>query len=327
MRFFVAALLIFAISARTLTEFQYQRHFSAFQQKFAKNYTDAESELRYGIFKDNLDTINTHNAKNKSWTMGVNQFADMTPLEFTAWVKRGSGGGYVHLKNREKRYGEPQTPNCDSSDLVTAGVVTAVKNQGNCGSCWSFSTTGAIEGLLGQNPTPLSEQMLVDCDSQDSACNGGLMDYAFQYVEAHGLCSESDYAYTAKKSWFCHSSSCSVVAGSKITGYTDIQEGDGDSMAARLCTHPVSVAIEADQTSFQFYSGGVLTDACGDSLDHGVLVVGFGKDGSDAYWKVKNSWGDSWGEQGYIRICKDCGANNGKGQCGVLSAASYPTND
>lgn len=292
--------------------------FKEFMVKHSKNYTQEETLDRYEAFKDNLDYIEAHNAKNLSYTLGVNRFADMKPHEWATFIQRGAGGGLV-LLNREKKYGKRATPNCASSDLVAAGKVTTPKNQESCGSCWSFSTTGAIEGIL---PTlvPLSEQQLMDCDSNDAACDGGFMDNAFQYVEQVGLCSEEDYPYEEKKG-SCRANYCTKVTGSKISGFTDIEEGDASSMAARLCTAPVSVGVDASGSDFQLYNGGVMTGSCGTDLDHGVLVVGFGNDGGYDYWKIKNSWGTYWGESGYIRIERD-GSSSGK--CGVLLAASYP---
>jgi len=318
-------LVVAVFGRRELTEYEYKNAFSSFLEKFDKNYTRHEMLERYDVFKTNLDTINEHNAKNLSWTMGVNQFADWTPMEFKAWVKRGNGGGFIDMKQEKKYPEELSTPNCESIDHVELGHVTDVKNQGNCGSCWSFSTTGAIEGAWavgGHSLVSLSEQELVDCDHTDSGCNGGLMDYAFQWVESHGLCTEEDYPYTATRSWRCKSSSCSQAA--TISSYTDVPTSETGLQAA-VCQQPVSVAIEADQSSFQFYSGGVLTGSCGTQLDHGVLCVGFGTDQGNGYWKVKNSWGSSWGEEGYIRLCMGCGANRSdEGQCGILMSASYP---
>jgi C1A family cysteine protease len=318
------------------SELQAHAKFQTFQKKFEKVYEGKEEERRFGIFKDNLEIIEEHNAKNLSWTMGVTQFADMTAFEFTAFVKRGNGGGFVPKLNEQRNVASFGPATCDSVDWVAKGAVTPVKNQGQCGSCWSFSTTGAIEGRSvisnGQvtgTPIPLSEQDLVDCDSTDSGCNGGLMDYAFEFVKTNGgLCSEAEYAYTARQARQCQEDGCTKYG--QITGYQDVTQKSTSDLEAAVCEGPVSIAIEADQSSFQLYNGGVLTSKCGSNLDHGVLLVGMGTDGADKYWKVKNSWGASWGEQGYIRLCRDCDANCGflgrcSGQCGLLQSASFPT--
>jgi len=245
----------------------------------------------------------------------------------------GRIGGYKPRKLRRQQPGsltvaEPSSVGLPSSvDWTTKGAVTAVKNQGQCGSCWAFSTTGSVEGVNavnGKGLISLSEQQLVDCSGSygNMGCNGGLMDYAFQYIIATGgLCTEAAYPYTAADGT-CKSS---CTRTTKIAAFTDVAHDSDIALATAVAQQPVSVAIEADQSSFQFYSGGILTAACGTALDHGVLAVGYGAQGSTLYWKVKNSWGASWGESGYIRLARGSQYNGGAGQCGIYSEPSYPT--
>ena len=194
----------------------------------------------------------------------------------------------------------------------------------------AFSTTGALEcnyAIQKGTLTSLSEQQLVDCAPITDGClgcNGGEMDGAFKYVEREGgLCSETEYPYTAKNGQ-CKASSCGTKYD-KNAGYTDVTPHSETSLMDAVAEGCVSVAIEADQTAFQHYSSGVLTGNCGTNLDHGVLVVGYGTDGSQEYWKVKNSWGTSWGMDGYVLICRDCNKNGDQGECGILDQPSYPT--
>jgi len=200
------------------------------------------------------------------------------------------------------------------------------QEQGQCGSCWSFSAAGAIEGayqIAGNTLVDLSMEELVQCDTTDSGCNGGLMDNAFEWVSQHGLTSLADYPYTSSAGTrgTCDSS----AEGNPIvtvTSYHDVNSGDEDALLSAVAQQPVSIAIEADQSVFQLYSSGVLdSTSCGTTLDHGVLLVGYGTDESLSkdYWKVKNSWGTSWGESGYIRMVR------GSNMCGIATQPSYPT--
>jgi cathepsin L len=312
----LVAVLLLGVVCAFVTESTYQEAFVEWMQKYDKSYAPEEFFYRYNTFKSNYDFVQNHNAGNFTWSVELNKFADLSAGEFK--------NTYLGYKP-ELRRGERVTLDdlqvgaypSGSLDWTTKGAVTGIKDQGQCGSCWSFSTTGAVEGIVaikhGQL-TPLSEQQLMDCSYSygNLACDGGLMDNAFKYVQANGLCTEAAYPYTAKSSRDCKASSCSASANSKISGYTDVKSNE-NSLGAALDNQPISVAIEADQSGFQLYKSGVFCGVCGTNLDHGVLAVGYGTDSGSDYWKVKNSWGTSWGEAGYIRMCRN------KNECGISS--------
>jgi len=287
-------------------------------------------------FANNDDIIEQTNAQKLSYTLGHNAFSHMSIEEFAAHFNLGKG-----MPNKEPAaevHIAPSNFTATSKDWTTStGVVTPVKDQGNCGSCWSFSATGALEGVYAQRYpqtsswTGFSEQELVSCATTlNNGCNGGLMDYAFKYViNKGGLCSEVAYPYTSGttgQNGACNEASCTINTNLDIASYTDVQTNSDTALMSALDKNPVSVAIQANQPAFQLYKSGVLTGTCGANLDHGVLAVGYGTytDGND-YYKVKNSWGTSWGMSGYVLIARGATYNNGKGQCGILSGPpSYP---
>merc|ERR1712014_134454 len=204
-----------------------------------------------------------------------------------------------------------------SIDWSTKGAVTPIKNQGQCGSCWAFSSTGGTEGmweLATGKLESLSEQQLVDCSKQNSGCNGGLMDYAFSFYKSTSIASESSYPYTARDGT-CKSSYTTAIPSGGVTGYTDCP--GASKLQSALQTGPVSVAVQADQSSFQRYSSGILSSGCGTNLDHGVLAAGLNT--AEGYYLVKNSWGSSWGDSGYLKI------STSGNVCGITSQPSYPT--
>ena len=273
------------------------------------------------------------NQENLSYTLGHNQFSGMDEFDFIQYIMTNNDIFNRPFRSRKFFSSNYSLAVPSSVNWVEAGSVTPVKDQGQCGSCWSFSTTGALEGAYSIKYGKLvsfSEQQLVDCDNfknggQDHGCNGGLMDNAFSWINKNnGLCEESYYPYVSGngKSGTCQTT-CTNIKNSKILSYVDVVEGDSYMMTA-LAQQPVSIAIEADQKDFQLYKSGVFTGACGTNLDHGVLAVGYGTESNLDYYLVKNSWGASWGENGYIKLGRGPEYNNGNGQCGILMEASYP---
>jgi len=281
----------------------------------SKGYaTQIEHDMRYEIFSANMRKADIHNSENHGFTMGVTRFADWTEREFL---------DFVGLTAMEHVAGEVfdasvYEANDDAVDWVAKGAVTAVKDQGRCGSCWAFSTTGSLEGqnqIKNKKLVSFSEQQLVDCSKSEGnlGCKGGWMDYGFKYVKAKGICTEADYPYTAVNGT-CKTTCTPALK--TITGYVVVKSED-DLETAVSNVGPVSVAVNAK--GWQLYSGGIMSgELCNPKkLNHGVLAVGYNN--SEMSWKVKNSWSESWGEKGYVRLAK------GNNTCAIAQHPSYPT--
>jgi len=282
-------------------------------------------------YADNDDLIATHNAGASSYKLGHNKFSHMGRAEWKEYVSMGlkrpasiEGPTFIHQAPADV------STLADSIDWRTKGAVTGVKDQGQCGSCWSFSTTGSLEGAYYNKYGVLnsySEQNFVDCDTRqnggtDMGCHGGLMDSAFDWAKKNGgVCQESAYPYTSgttQKAGTCSDKSCKDSKVAPVS-YTDVAKNSDSALMSALNQQTVSVAIEADQASFQLYKSGVFTGECGTNLDHGVLAVGYGTDSASGldYYTVKNSWGTSWGDAGYIYLQR--GVSQKGGQCGILT--------
>lgn len=296
-----------------------QQAFQKFVKKYNKEYATEDIFERYNTFRKNKEMIENHDAEKEGWSMAMNEFADMEWEEFSALFKGYNHRNKPYARKLNAHVVDESVELADSIDWRQKEAVTPVKNQGQCGSCWAFSTTGAVEGAVAISTgklVSLSEQQLVDCAGAEGnqGCNGGLMDNGFEYIIKNGgIGSEESYAYTGRDG------KCKTVESvAKVSGYKDVIHSEKGLMSA-LNLGPVSIAIEADQSGFQFYSGGVFSGLCGKRLDHGVLMVGYGTDAGKDYWVVKNSWGESWGDNGYIKLVR------GKDECGVQDSASYPT--
>lgn len=315
--------------AASIPNDEYGAAFQDFEARFHKSYATSEDrESSFLKFKETYKYIASENAKGSNmYELGVNAFSDLTPEEFAktyfGFKKPAKPWGSLkHLGTHE--YSGAVL--ADSVDWVTKGAVTPIKNQGQCGSCWSFSTTGALEGawqISTNKLVSLSEEQLVECSKQNNGCQGGSMDLAFSYEEGVNVCTENSYPYTSGggSSGSCKASSCTTgIPRGGVTGYKDVARSEQALMEA-ITQQPVSIAVEADKSVFQSYKSGIMNGACGSNLDHGILAVGYGTQSGQDYWLVKNSWGTVWGEQGYGKLLRGKG---GTGECGILSQTSYP---
>jgi len=317
MKIFLALLLLGAASA-----FVERDEWTSFKGKHGKSYANPIEEFyRMKVYADNKAFVDQHMkeyaAGKHTFTVALNKFADLTNDEFNQLYK-----GLIMGSTRP--HGTHKVTNValpDTVDWRTSDMVTPVKDQAQCGSCWAFSATGGLEGQWkksGRSLASFSEQQLVDCSGSEGnqGCNGGWMDSAFQYIEdVGGIQLEGTYPYQARNH-ACRADSSKFVG--KVSGYTDVASKDENALQQAVATvGPISVAIDASHTSFQLYSSGIYDEGrCSQTrLDHGVLAVGYG----DGYWLVKNSWGTSWGMSGYLKMTRD-----GSNQCGIATQASYP---
>jgi KDEL-tailed cysteine endopeptidase len=337
--FFSVVSILFTLSSSNL--------FDVFEQWAAKHNINIDDNLIYDkIYKNWIENdkfINNVNSMNLTYKLGHNAYSGYSSEEFSELMGFNNNRERTFLRG----FNEINTPlNLDqlpsSIDWRTKGVVNGVKDQGQCGSCWSFSTISSVESAVAIKTgvlNVLSEQELVDCDNlknggSDHGCNGGLMDNAFTWIgKQNGVCSSAAYPYvsgTTKTAGNCQMSSCKPVANTDVLKYVDIQKNSDSAMMTALSMQPVSVAIEADQKAFQLYSSGVFTSSCGTTLDHGVALVGYGSLNGIDHYILRNSWGTSWGVGGYMYLGRGNDPatgkpyNNGAGQCGVLGEASYP---
>jgi C1A family cysteine protease len=324
----------FNLRKRELTTFLNEgdewKQFTNFQDRFSKRYENMqEMETRFQIFRTNLRNIILHNLDyTQNFTMGINQFTDLTPQEFKDQYVGGlkaEVGSYGCKTFSSSASGAPS-----SVDWRNKGAVTSVKDQGQCGSCWAFATTANAESVWAIAKGPLydlSEQYLVDCSSgagyYNMGCNGGNPDSAFKYMINNGQCTDASYPYTSgvsKTAGTCHACTKASVS---YTSCSDVKANDQVSLKGAVAMKPVVIAIEADTAYFQSYQSGILTSTkCGTNLDHAVEIIGYGEENGTKYWTVRNSWGPTWGENGYVRILRSDSTND-IGICGVAAQPSF----
>jgi cathepsin L len=324
MKAIIVLCLLFAGALAASSEAQYRAAFLDWMQINQRSYSHVEFSHRYEIFKKNMDYINDWNAQGESYTLALNKFADLTNAEFNKLYM----GMHVDVEKDDSHITHEVTRISSeaptSVDWRTKGVVTPVKDQGQCGSCWSFSTTGSVEGVHAQSTgklVSLSEQNLVDCSGNwgNLGCEGGLMTEAMNYIIANkGIDTENSYPYEGVQGT-CNFTKANI--GSTLSNMVNVSTGNETDLMLKVAVAPVSIAIDASAASFQFYSSGIYWsyECSSTNLDHGVLAVGYGAEGGEDFWIVKNSWGASWGNNGYILMIR-----NWENNCGVATMATLP---
>jgi len=320
--------LVACASAASVFDVTLDTHWANYKTVHGKNYGKEEITRRL-IWEANMRFVNKHNAEYENglhtYTVAMNKYGDMTSEEFGA-MYNGYNATKIMQARKSVMYKPTGVKNPEKVDWRDQGYVTPIKDQGQCGSCWAFSTVAGLEGQHFKKTgklVSLSEQNLVDCSRAEGnqGCNGGLMDQGFDYIRINGgIDTEESYPYTARDGR-CQFSKDNI--GATDTGYVDIESGSESALEDALATvGPISVAIDASHSSFQMYFSGIYNErACSSSrLDHGVTAVGYGSNDEGDYWIVKNSWGTVWGMDGYILMSR-----NKNNQCGIATAASYPT--
>jgi len=300
-----------------------------YKRKYNKVYNEDEEPIRYAIWKKNDEDIVMHNARfDATYTQGHNQYSDLTDEEFKSEIQ-GNCLLQVAEKQENVTYeysGFQNNGAPDTVDWVEKGYVTGVKNQGSCGSCYSFGATGSLEGAWYKKTgklIALSEQQIIDCSLKNGnhGCEGGLVTRCFKHIkQVGGIESEVDYPYEAKFVK-CRLNKSKTVA--KVNGFKSLPEKDENALKNALANvGPVAVAINSGRPSFRWYKKGVYYDTlCSQyGLDHAVLAVGYGREGNMDYFLVKNSWGPKWGLKGYIKMARNRGNH-----CGIASRCSFPT--
>jgi len=324
----LVALLVVAASAASLSDEQHEWLFGRWIEQHSKKYTPEEAIHRFHIWKENMQTILKHNENTEAtYTLGMNAFGDLTADEWKARlgirrVDQSAGMPAHHAQRPYKPFKAGATPPA-AWDWRQHNAVNPVQNQGQCGSCWAFTTGDAVSGAWAIKTGllfPVSVQEIVDCSGPEGnqGCNGGMPNQAMQWViDNGGICDWQEYQYTAETGT-CMSANCTNVA--TIKAYVEVPTLDETALMQATWSTVVSTAVEADQSVFQFYTGGIINSpTCGTELDHGMTVVGWGTDKGVDYWQLRNMWGENWGEQGYVRLVR------GHNMCGLAIMPVYPT--
>lgn len=286
-----------------------------YQRLFPDIHINDRSEFH---FLENLKYIISHNSVERSYRVGITKFMHFSDDEWQGMFHNMTENLEIQRSENLETFEDVDVRAAPSSwDWRDHGVVTPVKDQKTCGSCYSFSATETVEttwAIKSGQLLVLSPQQVVDCSKLNSGCNGGLQSRVYKYLESTKQCLESSYPYTGVDGT-CHSCEGAV---SVLSGYTSLKAGDETGMGSAVLVTSLAVAIQADQKEFQMYKSGVLDFNCGTNLDHAVTVEGYGTESGKDYWIVRNSWGNSWGDKGYVKMAR------GKNLCGIADSIVYP---
>lgn len=305
-----------------LSEYELEsEEFTRFLSTYSKSYQNSDLQNRFQIFTDNIRTIRRFNTFTSDFKLAANKFADLSPAEFkemfTQPIEKPLGIKSTQLNS--------VSINPVAFDWRDEGAVTDVMNQGPvCKSSWAIAVVGAIEGArVAQALLPLEDlsvQQILDCvtNAGDHGCAGGLVDDAYTYVQTNALTSDVNYPYTGLNGTCVPPLANQTITN--ITKFIDVISQDSSTLITALASQPVAAAVEANNYVWQFYYSGVITGFCGSDIDHYVLLVGYNQTASTPYYTAKNSWGQDWGESGYVRIM----IFGGSGICGVQTLPSYP---
>ncbi|KAK8803464.1 hypothetical protein WA158_001158 [Blastocystis sp. Blastoise] len=323
MKIILLVFLLYSCFSLEYSNVYYQNQFGNYQSLFNKKYSGLELQYRLQVFSKNLDFINNENKKNHTYLLGFTSLTDLTNEEYQQSKLCGCAAPKPNEYLRKTQATSIHRSLPESIDWREKGAVNPIRDQGDCGSCWAFAAVASIEGAHFQSTgelLSLSPQQLVDCDPSSYGCESGLVEYAFRYIISNkGICSEEDYPYTAVTGT-CNDKKCKPATS--ISSFSIVPRWSGESMLTAISERVVSLGIASRSDVFQHYSSGILdSEDCGTNISHYVAAVGYGEENGKKYFIIRNTYGENWGEKGYIRLAY---TEEGMGMCGIYIDGKYP---